>query len=165
MTTAAPAEHILFLTGRLAYDSLSRELEHLSQRPPSAQTFSYRIHELGLKVAALMTSAMIQRRLQAADVEGIDRIIVPGLCSGDLNALSAHLNIPVQRGPKDLKDLPEFFGAQGKPVDLSQYAVRIFAEIVDAPHLSIEQIVARARRYRADGADVIDLGCLIGGLA
>ena len=160
MTTAAPAEHILFLTGRLAYDSLSRELEHLSQRPPSAQTFSYRIHELGLKVAALMTSAMIQRRLQAADVEGVDRIIVPGLCSGDLNALSAHLNIPVQRGPKDLKDLPEFFGAQGKPVDLSQYAVRIFAEIVDARHLSIEQIVARARRYRADGADVIDLGCL-----
>lgn len=149
----AETEHILFLTGRLACDSLHRELEQLSQRH-----FSYHVHELGLKVAALMTAAMIRRRLD--DTHGADRIIVPGLCSGDLATLSEHFGIPVERGPKDLKDLPEFFGMRGKPPDLSRYRVRIFAEIVEAPDMSIEQIVARAQRYRADGADVIDLGCL-----
>ena len=146
-------EHILFLTGRLAHDAVLRELEQLSQRP-----FSYRVHDLGLKVAALMTASMIQRRLQ--DTFGADRIIVPGLCSGNLDSLSERFGIPVERGPKDLKDLPDFFGAQGKPADLSQYAVQIFAEIVDAPRRNIEQILERAQQYRADGADVIDLGCL-----
>jgi hypothetical protein len=38
--------------------------------------------------------------------------------------------------------------------------IRIFAEIVDAPRLCVEGILDRAARYRADGADVIDLGCL-----
>ena len=36
----------------------------------------------------------------------------------------------------------------------------IFAEIVDAPSLAVEEIRARAARLAADGADVIDLGCL-----
>jgi dihydropteroate synthase-like protein len=36
----------------------------------------------------------------------------------------------------------------------------IFAELVDAPECSIESILARAARYRDDGADVIDVGCL-----
>ena len=146
-------EHILFLTGRLAYDGLVRELEQLAKK-----SFSYQVHDLGLKVAALMTASMIQRRLQ--DTFGADRIIVPGLCSGNLEALSEHFGVPVERGPKDLKDLPEYFGTQGKPPDLSQYALQIFAEIVDAPRMSIAQILERAQRYRSDGADVIDLGCL-----
>lgn len=149
----AESERILFLTGRLAHDSLIRELEQLPKR-----TFGYQVHELGLKVAALMTGTMIQRRLQ--DTHGADRIIVPGLCSGDLAALGEHFGIPVERGPKDLKDLPEFFGMQGKPTDLSRYRVNIFAEIVDAPNMSVAGIIERAQRYRADGADVIDLGCL-----
>ena len=38
--------------------------------------------------------------------------------------------------------------------------MRIFAEIVDAPALSIDALVARARALAAAGADVIDLGCL-----
>jgi len=153
----ARSERLLFLTGRLAYDSLNRELEQL---PPAQKSFNYRVHELGLNVAALMTAAMIQRRLSETTLKDLDRIIVPGLCSGELDKLSEHFGIPVQRGPKDLKDLPEFFGAQGKPIDLSQHAVKIFAEIVDAPNMGVTQIVERAQRYRADGADVIDLGCL-----
>ncbi|MGI9227815.1 MAG: DUF6513 domain-containing protein, partial [Gammaproteobacteria bacterium] len=35
-----------------------------------------------------------------------------------------------------------------------------FAEIVDAPNMSIEEIVQRAYIYKQDGADVIDIGCL-----
>jgi dihydropteroate synthase-like protein len=38
--------------------------------------------------------------------------------------------------------------------------MRIFAEIVDAPTLTIDAIIERAASMRAAGADVIDLGCL-----
>ena len=148
-------EHILFLTGRLAHDSLCRELEGLAKR-----SFSYRVHELGLQVAGLMTADMIRRRLEpSAEVQ---RIIVPGLCGGEVEALSRVYGIPVERGPKDLKDLPEHFGTAGRRTDLGEHRVTIIAEIVDAPHMSVEHILDRAGAYRADGADVIDLGCLPG---
>ena len=146
-------EKILFLTGRLAHNSLCRELEGLAKLD-----FDYTVHDLGLNVAALMTADMIRRRLQ--DTQGADRIIVPGLCSGNIEALGERFGVPVERGPKDLKDLPEYFGTQGAAVDLGRYSVKIFAEIVDAPHMSIADILNRARTYRADGAEVIDLGCL-----
>ena len=148
-------ERILFLTGRLAHDSLCRELEGLKKR-----RFSWRVHELGLQVAGLMTADMIRRRLRVP--EDVHRIIVPGLCGGDVEALSQVCGVPVERGPKDLKDLPEFFGTAGRRPDLSGRRVTIFAEIVDAPHMDVERIVERAAAYRTDGADVIDLGCLPG---
>jgi len=64
------------------------------------------------------------------------------------------------RGPEELKDLPQYFGRSDASKDLNRYDVRIFAEIHDAPQLSVEQIMRRAENYRNDGADVIDLGCL-----
>ena len=148
-------ERILFLTGRLAHDSLCREIEELENR-----NFSWRVHELGLQVAGLMTADMIRRRLPVP--EDAQRIVVPGLCGGDVEALSRVYGIPVERGPKDLKDLPEFFGTAGRESDMSGHGVTIIAEIVDAPNMDIEQILERAAAYRADGADVIDLGCLPG---
>ena len=148
-------ERILFLTGRLAHDSLCREIEELENR-----NFSWRVHELGLQVAGLMTADMIRRRLPVP--EDAQRIVVPGLCGGDVEALSRVYGIPVERGPKDLKDLPEYFGTAGRESDLSGHGVTIIAEIVDAPNMGIEQILERAAAYRADGADVIDLGCLPG---
>jgi len=148
-------ERILFLTGRLAHDSLCREIEGLEKR-----NFSYRVHELGLQVAGLMTADMIRRRLPPP--EDVQQIVVPGLCGGDVEGLSKTYGIPVERGPKDLKDLPEFFGTAGRNSDLSDHGVTIIAEIVDAPNMGVEQILERAAAYRADGADVIDLGCLPG---
>ena len=148
-------ERILFLTGRLAKASLCRELEGLKKRE-----FSYRVHELGLQVAGLMTADMIRRRLDGPG--DAQRILVPGLCGGEVEALSQAYGVPVERGPKDLKDLPEYFGTGGRAPDLSGHRVTVLAEIVDAPHLRPEQIVERAAAYRADGADVIDLGCLPG---
>jgi dihydropteroate synthase-like protein len=87
-------------------------------------------------------------------------VIVPGRCRGDLDALGQALGVRIERGPDELRDLPEHFGRQRKGVDLSAHDVQIFAEIVDAPNLSLEAIMARAHAYRSDGADVIDLGCL-----
>jgi len=146
-------DHILFLTGRLAQPQLERVLAGIDDAP-----FTYEVREIGLQVAALMTADMIRRRVEAP-VQA-SRIVVPGRCRGDLDALSAHYGIPVQRGPEELKDLPRFFDRAAKPVDLSEYEVAIFAEIVDAPRLSVEAIVARAQALKRDGADVIDLGCL-----
>jgi dihydropteroate synthase-like protein len=87
-------------------------------------------------------------------------VILPGRSRGDLGALTKHFGVPFSRGPDDLKDLPEYFGRQSKPIDLSRHDVRIFAEIVEAPMLDVPAILARADAYRTAGADVIDLGCL-----
>ncbi len=150
---AQMSDHILFLTGRLAEHSLRKVLAQLQPA-----LFSYEVLEIGLQVAGLMTADMVQRRL--SDLRGATRVVVPGRCRGDLDALTRHYGVPVERGPEDLKDLPQFFGRKAKAVDLSQYDVLIFAEIVDAPALDVAAIVERAVGYRRDGADVIDLGCL-----
>ncbi|MCW5623780.1 MAG: dihydropteroate synthase [Burkholderiales bacterium] len=151
--TARGPEHLLFLTGKLARPSLRRVLESMAPTP-----FTWDIHELGLSVAALMTADMIGRRLP--DSKGADRVVVPGRCRGDLVALSQRLGVPVVRGPEELADLPRFFGRAAKPRDLSRYETLIFAEIVEASQLDIDAIAARAQSLVADGADVIDLGCL-----
>jgi dihydropteroate synthase-like protein len=146
-------EHRLFLTGRLARPRLEKVLAAL--RPTE---FTYEVFELGVKVAALMTADLVRRRLP--QTLAADKVLVPGRCRADLEALSAHFGMPFQRGPDDLKDLPEFLGGTGVPPDLSRHDVRIFAEIVEASTLDLDRILARAAAYRRAGADVIDLGCL-----
>jgi dihydropteroate synthase-like protein len=156
-------EHIVFLTGRLAQPQLLRVLSGMDAPP-----FTFEVREMGLQVAALMTAEMIGRRVSApvcTEVAGqppqaAQRLIVPGRCRGDLDALSAHYGIPVQRGPEELKDLPRFFNRAAQAVDLSQFKVKIFAEIVDAPRLALPEVLQRAQALLRDGADVIDLGCL-----
>ena len=146
------AERILFLTGHLAHARLEKVLSE------GNLGFDWKIEDIGVKVAALMTEAIIARRLPRP-VEA-DRVVVPGRCRADLLRLSAEFGVPFERGPDELKDLPAYFGKRGRGLDLSRYDMRIFAEIVDASALSIEAIVARATAMRAAGADVIDLGCL-----
>lgn len=146
-------ERILFLTGHLAEKSLNRVLA--AMRPSE---FDYDVLNIGISVAGLMTADLIRRRVSGPGQA--TRIMVPGRCRGDLEGLTRHYGVPVVRGPEELKDLPQFFGKKGISEDLSHYDVRIFAEIVDAPQRSIEQILKRAESYRKDGADVIDLGCL-----
>ncbi len=149
-------EHILFLTGRLAEPQLKRVLGGLGGAEEAGFTWDVRV--LGVQVAALMTADMIRRRLE--NPGPADRILVPGRCRGDLAALSGHLGIPVERGPDELMDLPEFFGRRRAAPDLSRHDTRIFAELVDAPRMSVEAILAQAAAYAADGADVIDIGGL-----
>jgi len=148
-----PQEHLLFLTGKLAEKRLHRILE--SMQPTD---FTYEVENIGVNVAALMTAEMIKRRLTM--LESPDRVIVPGLCRGDLPAVSEFFNVPFIHGPIDLKDMPVFFGHDCKVPDLSQHNVLIFAEIVNAPDITVEEIVTRARKYQRDGADIIDIGCL-----
>ncbi|NML45589.1 dihydropteroate synthase [Ramlibacter sp. G-1-2-2] len=150
-------EHILFLTGRLAEPALKRVLAQLAPAGDDAP-FTWEVREIGLQVAGLMTADMVKRRL-ALPVNA-DRVLLPGRCRGDVEELAAHLGVPVQRGPEELKDLPAFFRRESRPIALDDYGIAIFAEIVDAPRLTVDAIVQRALGHRADGADVIDLGCL-----
>jgi dihydropteroate synthase-like protein len=146
-------ERILFLTGRLAEKRLEKVLQGIE---PTA--FDWSIFNVGVKVAALMTEPILMRRLpRPIDA---DRVVVPGRCRADLVRLAQEFERPFQRGPDELKDLPAFLGKASSGLDLSRHAVRIFAEIVDASQMSLEALIARAELLRAEGADVIDLGCL-----
>jgi dihydropteroate synthase-like protein len=149
------ADKLLFLTGKLALPSLEKVLDDMVPLP-----FEYRIHQVGVSVAALMTDKMIARRLKPEHYLDCKEIIVPGRCRGNLVALSEQLGISVVRGPEEVKDLPIYFGRQRKKPDLSHYEVSIFAEIVDAPERDVVSIIERAQYYRDAGADVIDIGCL-----
>ncbi len=147
------SERILFLTGRLAQSRLEKVLQGMAPTP-----FDWTILNVGVKVAALMTEPILMRRLpRRLDA---DRVIVPGRCRADLARLGQEFGAPFERGPDELKDLPTFFGKSGAPLDLSRHALRIFAEIVDASQMSLEAILLRAEALRAEGADVVDLGCL-----
>jgi dihydropteroate synthase-like protein len=147
------AERLIFLTGHLARARLEKLLTGLGETE-----FAWEIIDIGVKVAALMTEDIIRRRLKLAN--GASRVILPGRFRGDVERLSTHFGIPFVHGPDEIADLPAFLGRAGEPPDLSRHDMRIFAEIVDAPMLSIDALVARARTLAAAGADVIDLGCL-----
>ncbi len=147
-------EKILFLTGRLAEKSLKKVLLELE-----SSNFSWDIKEIGLQVAGLMTADMIRRRLKDP-LQDYDRILVPGRCRGDLKKLSTELGLPIDRGPEELKDIPRFFNKESPKMNVSNYDISIFAEIVDASKLSVEQIIAKAANFKKNGANVIDIGCL-----
>lgn len=146
-------ERIAFLTGHLAEPRLEKVLAGMADAE-----FEWSVINMGVKVAALMTEAIIARRLPQP--VAVSRIVVPGRCRADLDRLSATFGVRFERGPEELKDLPAYFGKGGRDLDLSRHDTRIFAEIVDASMLSVAAIVARARAMQAVGADVIDLGCL-----
>ncbi len=152
-------DNLLFVTGKLAEKSLNNVLKDI-QANHKTPAFKYRVAQIGVSVAALMTPEMVARRLK--DAGNAKKMILPGLCQGDLSVLHRQYGIPAERGPADLKDLPQYFGQQGVAPDLSQHSVDIFAEIVDAPDLSLEDILAKAQHFRTQGANVIDLGCLPG---
>jgi dihydropteroate synthase-like protein len=147
------SERLLFLTGHLAYPRLEKLMRSLGET-----SFRWEIRDIGVKVAALMTEAIILRRL--ARPVAANRVILPGRCRANLAHLADQLGVPVARGPDELSDLPEYLGRGGQPKDLSRFAIRIFAEIVDASALPVEALLARAAALRKSGADVIDIGCL-----
>jgi dihydropteroate synthase len=116
------------------------------------------VANIGVKVAALMTGKLVERRLNLP--QGADRVIMPGRFRGDLQRLSDVFGAPFERGPDELADLPEYLGKKKKAVDLSRHDCLIFAEIVDSTLMTPSEIVERSRFLRSEGADVIDLGCL-----
>ncbi|WP_439541666.1 DUF6513 domain-containing protein [Hyphomicrobium sp.] len=147
------AERVVLVTGSLAEPRVQRVADQVA-----SDTLEPIVANVGVKVAALMTTDIVERRLTLP--EGADRVVMPGRFRGDLDRLSDHFGTRFERGPDEVADLPEYLGHAKEQVDLSQHNMTIFAEIVDATLLTPAQIVERSRAMRADGADVIDLGCL-----
>jgi len=148
------AEHIHFVTGRLAEFSLRTRLEKLGPQIG----FDYTIDVLPITVAALMRPKWVARRMNVSSAA--TKVLLPGYCQGSLSAIEEVAGVPVERGPKDLRQLPEFFGGEEMPRPLQgRYDIEIIAEINSCPKLSLGQIVTQAKQYAADGADIIDVGC------
>ena len=157
-TTGSRLMQVLFVTGRLAEFALRQVLDGLA---PQAG-FSAVVAVLPISVAALLTPKWVARHLEIP--EGIDRIILPGYCVGDLDPVIEKANgIPVERGPVDLRDLPRHFGMSAQTNGSNgEYSIQILAEINHAPRFTIEALIEEARRLRKEGADIIDLGCIPG---
>jgi dihydropteroate synthase-like protein len=70
--------------------------------------------------------------------------------------------VRVEKGPKDLREIPEYFGQAAVREDYGAWDIEIIAEINNAPRLSRDAILREARRFRESGADYIDIGCTPG---
>ena len=138
----------LFLTGRLAEPALRAVLSDLG--------IAHQVAVMNISVAALMTTRWIARRLKVPP--GVDSIVIPGLCEGDVDTLQQATGLPVRKGPADVRALPEWYGREAVRAQLGPRDVRVFAEINDVQSLSRDQLIDRAQAYREDGADVVDLG-------
>jgi dihydropteroate synthase len=145
---------ILFVTGRLAEPALRRVLAEMA--PP----FAYDVTVLGITVAALMTTAWIARTLEPP--EGVDLVLIPGLCEGNPQLIADKIGVPVEKGPKDLREIPRYFGRAELARDYGAWDIEIVAEINNAPRLTREAIRSAADEFRASGADIIDIGCTPG---
>lgn len=147
------AEKVALITGSLAEGRLARLAEELR-----SDALDPVVINVGVKVAALMTTEILDRRLKLPETVG--RAVLPGRFRGDLEKLADRFGVKFERGPEELADLPQFFGRGGVEPDLSRHDCAIFAEIVDATTLSTDEIVAKANGLVTEGADVIDLGCM-----
>jgi dihydropteroate synthase-like protein len=107
-----------------------------------------------------MTTPWIARFLEVPP--DTDLVLLPGLVEGDTEILRQRYGVAVEKGPKDLRQIPGYFGRAQAAVDYGAYDIEILAEINNAPKLSREAIRAAADYFRASGADLIDIGCTPG---
>src|SRR5271155_5733384 len=127
---------VLFVTGNLAEPALRRALADLA---PKAG-FTADVAVLPITVAALMTADWVARHLQVPP--GTEKIMLPGLCLGDVAAVAGAGGIPAELGPKDLRDLPEHFGhSAGRPPGYGKHDIEILAEINHGARLSRDELL------------------------
>jgi hypothetical protein len=150
--------HYHLVTGKLAADGLRRVIAANAEDVRDRFTVSV----LPITVAALMTTEWIADHIGVMD-DDVDEVILPGYCRGDVECVATRVGKPVRKGPKDYRELPEFLGRQMRVCDgYGQYSIEILAEINHAPELGVARVLEIAQQYGADGADVIDVGCLPG---
>ncbi len=153
MTNTSPRK-VLFVTGKLAEPALRRTLTEM--KPP----FEWDIAVLKITVAALMTTPWISKFLKVP--QDTDLILLPGLVEGELELLRERFGIETAKGPKDLREIPVFFGQAETARDYGSFDIQILAEINNAPKRTRDDVLREAEHYRESGADLIDIGCTPG---
>jgi dihydropteroate synthase len=154
VSTVATPSRVLFVTGKLAEPALRSTLGTMS---PS---FAADVAMLPITVAALMTTEWITKHL--AVPAGTDLVLIPGLCEGDTAPIADRFGVHVEKGPKDLREIPEYFGQAAAREDYGAWDIEIIAEINNAPRLPRDAITREAMRFHESGADYIDIGCTPG---
>jgi dihydropteroate synthase len=156
--TSRPAprspKRVLFVTGKLAEPALRRTLAGMT--PP----FAADVAVMKITVAALMTTPWIARFLEVPP--GTDLVLIPGLCEGEPGVIEERVGVATEKGPKDLREIPQYFGQAAAQADYGGYSIEILAEINNAPRLARTDLRRAAEVFRSDGADLIDIGCTPG---
>ena len=154
MAAVAAPSRVLFVTGKLAEPALRGTLASMEA------SFATEIAMLPITVAALMTTEWIAKHLTVP--EGTDLVLIPGLCEGATSSIADRFDVQVEKGPKDLREIPEYFGQAAAREEYGAWDIEIIAEINNAPRLSRDAIMREALRFRDAGADYIDIGCTPG---
>jgi dihydropteroate synthase-like protein len=149
-----PLRRVSFVTGKLAEPALRKVLADMA--PP----FAYDVTVLGITVAALMTTQWIAKHV-ASLPDGTDLVLIPGLCEGDPEAIREKVGVAVEKGPKDLRAIPGYFGHHVPP-SYGTWDIEIVAEINNVPRLTRDAVRSAADYFRQSGADIIDIGCTPG---
>ena len=76
--------------------------------------------------------------------------------------ISEKVGVAVEKGPKDLREIPAYFGGAAARHDYGAWDIEIVAEINNVPKMRVEALRAAASYFRASGADIIDIGCTPG---
>jgi dihydropteroate synthase len=148
-----PREHIHFITGRLAEHALKSVVAPLA----ADIGFDYSVDVLPITVAALMTPEWVARHWHVP--ASATRIVLPGYCEGEIAPLAESTSAAIERGPRDLRQLPRYFRREPPPDDYGRYDIEIIAEINHCPRLTLDEMLRHAASLAADGANVIDVGC------
>ncbi|HKB11732.1 MAG TPA: DUF6513 domain-containing protein [Vicinamibacterales bacterium] len=151
---AGDARRVLFVTGRLAEPALRRVIAEMTA------PLACDVTVMNITVAALMTADWIAPRL--AVPPGVDLVLIPGLCEGDPRIVADAVGVAVEKGPKDLREIPAYFGGAAARHDYGAWDIEIVAEINNVPRMSADAVRRAAEYFRDSGADVIDIGCTPG---
>ncbi len=152
-----PSTHYQFVTGKLAEHAVRDIVARVAQ----VQQFEFTVTVLPITVAALMTPKWLKRHLQIAPQT--TAVVLPGYLENKLGEIAPNYACEILSGPKDIRDLPMFFGdKRNLSADYGQHSIEIIAEVNHANRLDQNSLLQQALTLRDQGADIIDLGATPG---